>query len=125
MKNKNKTNGQAVTAEIVTPELSNLGVGENQKNLEPTPHTQTIEDRLNKLNSLLNLSEKREKLFISSQKLDSFILASDEEISNFTITDKNGNRFSTGNPGVINKVLEVVKGELMYQLEKVESEIIF
>lgn len=120
-------NGNGKTAEAVdtskgkTPELSNVVI---------PPKTEekvslTINQKIEKINNLYNLMEKREKLTETKENLNRFRVSADGNSQRMTIKDGFGAEFNTSNASVIIDVVALIKKVVDTQIKEVEDQINF
>ena len=83
----------------------------------------SIEDRFLKMDVLFSKREKWEKIKDSLDKLNKFKLSTDGRTDNIIFKDSAGVTFSTYNPDVITKVVDMLKEDLTKKLAEVEGEI--
>ena len=102
-----------------TPELSNLKV------TEPKAEKVTFDQVLTKTDSLIKLKEKRERFIYAGEKLNRFVLNSNEEagLSEIHVSDSKGGIFSTKNAELIFAVVEFMKKTISEKLAATEAEI--
>ena len=85
----------------------------------------TLEQKIEKVENLKILIEKREILETSRKKLNSFVVGSPQFGESIKITDENGNSFSTSNTEVLTKVIDVMKITLIEKIKEIEEQINF
>ncbi len=98
-----------------------------EKKPEPTPEVKvlSIDEKLQKLDDLNDLVEKRYRLKESSNKLNSFDLKRESHSTGITLTDGSGNRFQTTNTKAVETFIEMTKQAIQLELDKVEEKIQF
>ena len=75
-----------------------------------TSDTTPLEDRMLRINQLFDLQSRYNRLLKSQSKLAEFKLKKGEENLSITIRDtQNREEFSTGNPELINTVIECIR----------------
>ena len=85
----------------------------------------TLEQKIEKVENLKTLVDKREKLETSRKKLSSFIVGTNSFNENIVLTDENGNNFKTSNSEVFTKVVEAINSTLVSKINEVEEQIQF
>ncbi len=85
----------------------------------------TLEQKIEKVENLKTLVDKREKLELSRKKLSSFIVGTNSFNENIVLTDENGNNFKTSNSEVFTKVVEAINSTLVSKINEVEEQIQF
>lgn len=126
---------KTATAAVATPkvELSNVSIGprvEEQKPeaIKPTqaenPKPVTIEQRKKNAELFEILLKKEEAATAAKQKMDSFLIGTDEHSQTVSIKDKNNNSFSTGNPIIIGQCIDLIKAHINLQCGVIETEIL-
>jgi hypothetical protein len=85
----------------------------------------TLEQKIEKVENLKTLVDKREKLELSRKKLSSFIVGTNSFNENIVLTDENGNTFKTSNSEVFTKVVEAINSTLITKISEIEKEIKF
>jgi len=85
----------------------------------------TLEQRIEKVENLKILIEKREILEESRKKLNAFVVGSPQFGENIKLTDENGNNFQTSNTEVFTKVIDTIKTTLVEKIKEIEQEIQF
>lgn len=103
---------------------SNLSVVKTDSKEEPAKIL-TIVDKINKVENLKILVDKREVLQQSKRKLEKFVLGADGQTEFLTLKDTNSQVFQTSNKDAVNAVIEVLMKQLSESIKKVESEIEF
>jgi hypothetical protein len=118
------TNGKP--SEVVGKIQQTNGKKEELPSITPIPKTElrpSIEDRFLKMDVLFSKREKWEKIKDSLDKLNKFKLSTDGRTDNIIFKDAVGTTFSTYNPDVITKVVDMLKEDLSKKLSEVEQEI--
>lgn len=87
--------------------------------------TESLEDRLHRLNLLFDLQKKFNRLQESKQKLDSFEINQNRENSTLEIRDDEGNEFETSNPVVITEVVKLIKKVIAEKSASIADQIKF
>jgi hypothetical protein len=90
----------------------------------PVPEL-SLEQKIEKVENLKVLIEKREVLEESRKKLNSFVVGSPQFGENIKLTDENGNTFQTSNTEVFSKVVETIKSTLIEKIKEIETQIQF
>jgi hypothetical protein len=85
----------------------------------------TLEQKIEKVENLKTLVDKREKLEMSRKKLQSFVVGTNQFNENIVLTDENGNNFKTSNSEVFTKVVEAINSTLISKINEVEQQIQF
>ena len=93
-----------------------------QKVVEPVL---TLEQKIEKVENLKTLVDKREKLEMSRKKLQSFVVGANQFSENIVLTDENGNTFKTSNSEVFTKVVEAINTTLVGKISEIEQQIQF
>lgn len=131
-----KTNGKGTSADlkVVSENKVNLlKVVETPLKEEIKPSVEipkqepvlSIEQKIEKIENLKTLIEKREKLEASRKKLNSFVVGSNQFSENLVLTDENGNSFTTSNTEVFTKVVDTIKETLVSKIAEIEKQIEF
>jgi len=90
----------------------------------PVPEL-TLEQKIEKVENLKLLIEKREILEESRKKLNAFVIGSPNFGENIKLTDEEGNTFHTSNTEVFTKVVATIKETLIEKIKEIETEIKF
>jgi hypothetical protein len=85
----------------------------------------TLDQKIEKVENLKTLIEKREKLEQSRKKLQSFIIGTNNFNENIVLTDESGNKFSTSNTEVFANVVETINKTLVSKIAEIEKQIEF
>ncbi len=85
----------------------------------------TLDQKIEKIENLKTLIEKREKLEASRKKLNSFIIGSNNFNESIVLTDEHGNTFKASNSEVFAKVIDVINETLVEKITEVEEQIEF
>jgi hypothetical protein len=85
----------------------------------------SLEQKIEKVENLKILIEKREILEDSRKKLNSFVVGSPQFGENIKLTDENGNTFQTSNTEVLTKVITTIKDTLIEKISEIEIQIKF
>ena len=85
----------------------------------------TLEQKIEKVENLKLLIEKREILEDSRKKLNAFVIGSPQFGENIKLTDEHGNTFQTSNTEVLTKVITTIKDTLVEKIKEIETEIKF
>lgn len=139
----NKKNQGAETTTAPKVELSNLVVGpredekpktEAEVKTEPKAEPKTepnkdlkafvsLEQRKRNAELFDILLKKHETAQSAKQKMDAFLIGTDENSQTISLKDKNNNTFTTGNPIVIAQCIDVIKDHINKQCGTIETEI--
>lgn len=95
---------------------------------EPATHQKpqlTLEQKIEKVETLKTLIEKREKLEASRKKLTAFVVGANQFSENIVLTDENGNTFKTSNTEVFAKVVDTIQTTLVSKIAEIENQIEF
>jgi len=90
----------------------------------PVPEL-TLEQKIEKVENLKILIEKREILEDSRKKLNSFVVGSPQFGESIKLTDEHGNTFNTSNTEVFTKVIATIKDTLIDKIAEIETQIKF
>ena len=90
----------------------------------PVPEL-SLEQKIEKVENLKLLIEKREILEESRKKLNAFVIGSPQFGENIKLTDEHGNTFQTSNTEVLTKVVATIKNTLIDKIKDIEKEIQF
>ena len=85
----------------------------------------TLEQKIEKVENLKLLIEKREILEDSRKKLNAFVIGSPQFGESIKITDEHGNTFQTSNTEVLTKVIATIKDSLVEKIKEIETDIQF
>ena len=85
----------------------------------------TLDQKIEKVENLKTLIEKREKLEQSRKKLQSFVIGTNNFNEHIVLTDENGNKFSTSNTEVFANVVETINKTLVSKIAEIEKQIEF
>ncbi len=85
----------------------------------------SLEQKIEKVENLAILIEKREILEESRKKLNSFVIGSPQFGESIKLTDENGNNFQTSNTEVLTKVISTIKETLIEKIAEIEKDIKF
>ena len=80
----------------------------------------TLEQKIEKIENLKTLIEKREKLEASRKKLTSFVDGANQFSECIVLTDENGNTFKTSNTEVFTKVVDTINNTLVSKITDIE-----
>ena len=80
----------------------------------------TLEQKIEKIENLKTLIEKREKLEASRKKLTSFVVGANQFSECIVLTDENGNTFKTSNTEVFTKVVDTINNTLVSKITDIE-----
>lgn len=81
----------------------------------------TLEQKIEKVENLKTLIEKRERLEASRKKLTSFVVGANQFSENIVLTDENGNTFKTSNSEVFAKVVHTINTVLVTKISDPDS----
>ena len=122
------------TKSVETPTIGNRTKVEEIKKVEKTiielskpvivPEL-TLEQKIEKVENLSILIEKREILEESRKKLNAFVVGSPQFGESIKLTDESGNTFNTSNTEVFTKVITTIKETLIEKIKEIETEIQF
>ena len=119
---------------VETPKFADKQQEEISKKVEvlapPTPKPVivpelSLEQKIEKVENLKILIEKREILEDSRKKLNSFVVGSPQFGESIKLTDENDNVFQTSNTEVFTKVIATIKETLIEKIAEIETEIKF
>ena len=85
----------------------------------------TLDQKIEKIENLKTLIEKREILEASRKKLNSFVVGANQFSENIILTDENGNKFQTSNSEVFSKVVSTINETLVSKISEIEKQIEF
>ncbi len=85
----------------------------------------TLDQKIEKVENLKTLIEKREKLEQSRKKLQAFVIGTNNFNENIVLTDENGNKFTTSNTEVFTNVVETINKTLVSKIAEIEKQIEF
>ncbi len=85
----------------------------------------TLDQKIEKVENLKILIEKREKLEESRKKLSSFVVGSNQFSEKIVLTDDRGNTFNTSNSEVFKKVVSTINETLITKISEIEKQIEF
>jgi hypothetical protein len=128
-------NGNAVKAKIVAKNTVEPAVKTVAKTeVKPEPVEQfdkptatppkpvlSLEQKIEKIENLKTLIEKRERLEASRKKLTSFVVGANQFSENIVLTDENGNTFKTSNSEVFTKVVQTINNVLVGKISDPDS----
>ena len=134
---------QVKKAEVVTKNVTSLKVVETPKPTQEQPKeaipeaskvnqdneikrllSPTAEQRLKSLEQMRILGDKFTLLKTKEDELEKFILSSDGTKEKISLSNASGFKFEVSNSQTIEKVLEVIAGDLKIFTERAEQEII-
>jgi hypothetical protein len=124
-------NGSAVKAKIAEENKAKAEVkSEVKTEAKPEPvevpkPVLTLEQKIEKIENLKTLIEKRERLEASRKKLTSFVVGTNNFSENIVLTDENGNTFKTSNSEVFAKVVQTINNVLIGKISEIEQGIEF
>ena len=134
-----KTNGLGLRKDLkkvipATPKAVEKKIGtEKKEEVKKTSSIETpapvpelsLEQKIEKVENLKILIEKREILEDSRKKLNAFVIGSPQFGENIKLTDEHGNTFQTSNTEVLSKVIATIKDTLVEKIKEIETEIKF
>lgn len=85
----------------------------------------SLDEKFLKLDTLFALQEKYIKLDAAIKKLRKFKIGNSGDFNNITLRDDEGERFDTGNPTVIKKVIDWLLEDLTQKLQDTAAKINF
>ena len=85
----------------------------------------TLDQKIEKVENLKILIEKREKLEESRKKLSSFVVGSHQFSEKIVLSDDRGNSFNTSNSEVFAKVVATINETLVTKISEIEKQIEF
>ena len=100
-------------------------VKKEEKPVIPPKPELTLDQKIEKIENLKTLIEKREKLEESRKKLNAFVIGSNQFSENISLTDENGNTFKTSNSEVFAKVVKTINETLIEKISEIETQIEF
>ncbi|HBS85827.1 MAG TPA: hypothetical protein DEA97_04685 [Bacteroidales bacterium] len=92
---------------------------------EPVKTVLSIDQKIEKVENLKTLIDKREKLEASRKKLNAFVIGANQFNENIVLTDENGNTFKTSNSEVFTRVVSVINQTLVEKITEIEKQIEF
>lgn len=92
---------------------------------EPAKPVLTLEQKIERVETLKTLIEKRERLENSRKKLTAFVVGANQFSENIVLTDENGNTFKTSNTEVFAKVVDAIQTTLVTKIAEIEAQIEF
>lgn len=132
-----KTNGKASKADAsVKSAASRIKAIEKPKaeakpSVEKTPVKEVVtpslslDQKIEKVENLKTLIDKREKLEASRKKLNSFVVGTNQFNESIVLTDEHGNTFQTSNSEVFSKVVSSINETLIEKINEIEKQIEF
>jgi hypothetical protein len=93
--------------------------------LNPLKKELTLDQKIEKVENLKILIEKREKLEESRKKLSSFVIGSHQFSEKIVLSDDRGNSFNTSNSEVFAKVVGTINETLITKISEIEKQIEF
>ena len=117
-----KTTSSVSTAKIEEPKKPIVEIPVSTP--APVPEL-SLEQKIEKVENLKLLIEKREILEESRKKLNAFVIGSPQFGENIKLTDEHGNTFQTSNTEVLTKVVATIKNTLIDKIKDIEKEIQF
>jgi len=126
-----KVKTETAVAEVKQPEpvqvIAPVQPVEQFESLTVTPPKPvlTLEQKIEKVETLKTLIEKRERLEASRKKLTAFTVGANQFSENIVLTDENGNTFKTSNTEVFAKVVDTIQNTLVSKIAEIENQIEF
>lgn len=121
-----KPNGQEKPEVKAVETVENpVKVVEPVQPVEPPKPQLTLDQKIEKIENLKTLIEKRERLEASRKKLTSFVVGANQFSENIILTDENGNTFKTSNTEVFTKVVDTINSTLVSKISEIEKQIEF
>ncbi|MBP7464399.1 MAG: hypothetical protein KA793_08685 [Bacteroidales bacterium] len=126
-----KVKPETAVAEVKQPEpvqvIAPVQPVEQFESLTVTPPKPvlTLEQKIEKVETLKTLIEKRERLEASRKKLTAFVVGANQFSENIVLTDENGNTFKTSNTEVFAKVVDTIQNTLVSKIAEIENQIEF
>ncbi len=118
-----KVKNETAIAEVKQPEP--VQVLAPVQPVEPPKPVLTLEQKIEKVETLKTLIEKRERLEASRKKLTAFVVGANQFSENIVLTDENGNTFKTSNTEVFAKVVDTIQNTLVSKIAEIENAIEF
>jgi len=118
-----KVKPETAIAEVKQPEP--LQVIAPVQPVEPPKPVLTLEQKIEKVETLKTLIKKRERLEASRKKLTAFVVGANQFSENIVLTDENGNTFKTSNTEVFAKVVDTIQNTLVSKIAEIENQIEF
>jgi len=118
-----KVKTETAVAEVKQPEP--VQVIAPVQPVEPPKPVLTLEQKIEKVETLKTLIEKRERLEASRKKLTAFVVGANQFSENIVLTDENGNTFKTSNTEVFAKVVDTIQNTLVSKIAEIENQIEF
>ncbi len=115
------TNGKTATASPLSTVKSETVIVPKK---EEAKKTESIEDRMHRLNILFDLQKKYLKWQETRKNLEGFEIAQNKENSTLELTDDEGNDFTTTNPIVISEVVKLVLQVVNTKIAEVETKLV-
>ena len=94
-----------------------------EEQVEEAARKLTLEERIQKVEDLSMLIERRKTLNDSRRKLQTFQIGADSLSSVVALRDSNGNELKTSNSAVVTSVIDEMKRTLDIKIRDVESQI--
>jgi len=126
-----KVKTETAVAEVKQPEpvqvIAPVQPVEQFESLTVTPPKPvlSLEQKIEKVETLKTLIEKRERLEASRKKLTAFVVGANQFSENIVLTDENGNTFKTSNTEVFAKVVDTIQNTLVSKIAEIENQIEF
>ncbi len=126
-----KVKTETAVAEVKQPEpVQEIAPVQPVKQFEsltvtPPKPVLTLEQKIEKVETLKTLIEKRERLEASRKKLTAFVVGANQFSENIVLTDENGNTFKTSNTEVFAKVVDTIQNTLVSKIAEIENQIEF
>ena len=131
LKDLHGRNGKKITIldkPIITEEKlseTNVEVNSQQETVitDPPKKELTLDQKIEKVENLKILIEKREKLEESRKKLSSFVIGSHQFSEKIVLSDDRGNSFNTSNSEVFAKVVSTINETLITKISEIEKQL--
>ena len=117
--------GDTIPAEEIKPEVNSEVKPQETVSTELSKTQLTLDQKIEKVENLKILIEKREKLEESRKKLSSFVVGSNQFSEKIMLTDDRGNTFITSNSEVFRKVVATINETLVTKVSEIEKQIEF
>jgi len=122
VKPTNGTTAKPVVSTVV--EAAEIKLQTPQQEVQK-PKLPPIEKRIEKLKTLLEVSERREKIVEALESFGKFYIAPTGSSCSLRLTDSNANSFTVSNSTVIAEMVELAKNKLRAELQEIETQFDF
>lgn len=119
-------------APVVAIDKQEIGKDNQNGATPPAPPVQKqkqvlppLDDRLHRLGQLFDLHKKFTVLQNTLQKLNEFEFKRDDETCTLSITDDRRITFTTSHSGIIEEVVEFLKGRIQHRVKEMEPKLIW